>query len=97
MPAKTTNINKDRPVMMPGRTSGSSTRRRNRDLPGKLARSRASAARRPRVSERTTAPRATRRLFSTESQMGPSAKSWRYQSSVKCLGGKPPTPVSLKE
>ena len=37
--------------MMPGRISGRRTRRRKRDLPGKLARSSASAASKPRVSD----------------------------------------------
>ncbi len=60
--------------MMPGRMSGSSTRRRKRDLPGKLARSSARAASRPRVSESATLQAATMRLLSTEVQMAASAK-----------------------
>ena len=40
---------------------------------------------------------ATIKLFSTEVQIAPSPKSWRYQSSVRRRGGKPPTPSRLKE
>jgi hypothetical protein len=83
--------------MMPGRMSGRRTKRRKRFLPGKVARSRARAANRPRIRERITAPAATMRLLRTESQRAESEKSWRYQSRVKCFGGKPATPSRWKE
>ena len=97
IPAKTANVSKDKPVMMPGRISGSRTSRRNRALPGKLARSSASAAKRPRVSDSATLAAATIKLLTTESQIAESAKSCRYQANVKWPGGKPPTPSRLKE
>ena len=96
-PAKTANINRERPVMIPGRINGRRTSRRKMGLPGKVARSRARAASSPRVSERTTAPAATSKLFRTESQMAASLKRRRYQARVSCFGGKPPTPSRLKE
>jgi len=97
IPAKTANISSERPVMMPGSISGSSTSRRNSALPGKRARSSASAASKPSVSESTTLPAATSKLLTTASQMAESENSWRYHSIVKCRGGKPPTPSRLKE
>ena len=96
-PAKTANIKRERPVMMPGRIKGRSTRRRNRTFPGKLARSRASAASRPSIRESATPPVATSKLFRTESHTEESAKSCVYQLSVRWRGGKPPTPSRLKE
>ena len=83
--------------MMPGRMSGRRTRRRKRDLPGKSARSRARAARRPSVRLRATLAAATIRELRTASQMAESEKSWLYQSRVRWRGGKPPTPSRLKE
>ncbi len=97
IPAKTANMSSESPVMMPGRISGSRTRRRKWALPGKLARSSASAANRPRVSDSATLAAATMRLFTTDSQIAESLNSWRYQSRVKWRGGKPPTPSRLKE
>jgi len=81
--------------MMPGRINGKRTRRRKRAFPGKVARSSASAASRPRVNERATLPAATIRLFTTASQIGASPKSWRYQSSVRWRE-EAPTPSRLK-
>src|SRR5439155_855908 len=90
-------INKDNPVMIPGRIKGSSTSRRNKALPGKLARSSARAAGIPSASAIATAANATNRLFRTEFHIASSVKSSRYQSRVKSRGGKPPTPEPLNE
>ena len=96
-PISTNSIRSERPVMMPGRISGNKTSRRNSALPGKLTRSRASAAGNPSPMEIAIAASATSRLFSTESHNGVSCASCRYQSSVRLRGGKPPTPPPLNE
>ncbi len=72
MPATLNSMSKERPVMIPGRISGSKTRRRNKTFPGNCARSRARAAGTPKVSEMSIAAKATCRLLNTESQMGAS-------------------------
>src|ERR1700682_3602749 len=97
IPEKTANISSERPVIIPGRISGSKTSRRKSALPGNEERSSASAASKPRAKESTTAETATIRLFRTVSQIAESAKSWRYQSRVRLRGGNPPTPSRLKE
>ena len=70
-------------IEIPGKINGSRTSLRNNALPGNCARSSARAAGTPNVSEIAIAASATSRLLSTESQMGASAKSMRYQSSVR--------------
>ena len=44
-----------------------------------------------------TAMAATIRLFSSVDQMASSLNRMRYHKSVQLRGGKPPTPVPLKE
>ena len=80
-----------------GKIKGSSTNLRNSALPGKFVRSSARAAGIPNPSAIVTAANATKRLFSTDSQIASSANNVRYQSSVKLRGGNPPTPAPLNE
>jgi len=79
---------------MPGRIKGKRTSG-GRELSGKVARSERERSEQPR-SARVPRCAATIRLFTTASRWDIGEKV-AYQSSVRCRGGKPPTPSRLKE
>ena len=82
------NVRSETPVMIPGRMSGSSTRRWNSVLPGKSCRSSRNAPGTPTASEMSTASTASLRLATTAATIPRSCHRTLYQDNVPSLSGQ---------
>ncbi len=96
MPSGQRTLIRNSPVMMPGRTSGSKTSRRKRDLPGKLARSRPGRQEAQGKGENDSAHGDEKAVQDGIPEGGRRRRVGCTSESVKCLGGKPPTPLSVE-